>query len=62
MDGRPRLFTETLTTLTEVDRGANSIAFFLSGTVTGGVFVDAPATMIFVLPKLADRGMLSLPR
>ena len=44
-------FTETLDTLTEIDRGTNAITFFLSGHVTGGVFNDAPATMIFGLTQ-----------
>ena len=49
-------FTETLTTLTEVDRGTNAITFFLSGTVTGGVFNDTPATMIFGLTQAGGPG------
>jgi hypothetical protein len=44
-DGADGPFTETLTTLEEVDRGRNSIAFVLTGTVTGGDFTDAPATL-----------------
>ena len=54
--GTDGLFTETLTTLTEVDRGTNAIAFFLSGTVTGGVFSDTPATMIFSLNQAGGPG------
>jgi hypothetical protein len=49
-------FTETLTTLNEVDRGTNAIAFFLSGTVTGGVFHDAPATLQFSLTQAGGPG------
>ena len=49
-------FTETLTTLNEIDRGTNSIAFQLSGTVTGGVFSAAPATMIFSLTQAGGPG------
>ena len=49
-------FTETLTTLNEVDRGTNSIAFQLSGTVTGGVFSASPATMIFSLTQAGGPG------
>jgi hypothetical protein len=49
-------FTETLTTLTEVDRGTNAISFFLSGTVTGGMFSDAPASMIFSLTQAGGPG------
>jgi hypothetical protein len=55
-DGADGPFTETLTTLTEVDRGTNAISFFLSGTVTGGVFTDAPATMIFGLTQAGGPG------
>ena len=49
-------FTETLTTLNEIDRGTNSIAFVLSGTVTGGVFSAAPATMQFSLTQAGGPG------
>jgi PEP-CTERM motif len=38
-------FIETLTTLTEVDRGRNQIGFTFTGTVSGGDFTDAPATL-----------------
>lgn len=55
-DGANGPFTETLTTLTEVDRGTNAITFFLSGSVTGGVFTDAPATMIFGLTQAGGPG------
>lgn len=49
-------FTETLTTLNEVVRGTNTIAFFLSGTVTGGLFHDAPATMQLSLTQAGGPG------
>ena len=49
-------FTETLTTLNEIDRGTNTIAFFLTGTVTGGVFHDAPAQMQFSLTQAGGPG------
>lgn len=55
-DGTAGPFKETLTTLTEVDRGSNAITFFLSGTVTGGSLVDAPATMIFGLTQAGGPG------
>jgi hypothetical protein len=44
-DGADGHFVETLTTLEEVDRGRNSIAFVLTGTVTGGDFTDTPAVL-----------------
>lgn len=49
-------FTETLTTLNEIDRGTNEIGFQLSGFVTGGVFSHAPATMIFSLTQAGGPG------
>ena len=36
------LFTETLTKITEVNRGLNQIGFAFEGTVTGGAFTDVP--------------------
>jgi hypothetical protein len=40
-------FTETLTTVTSVDRTSpNSITWDLTGTVTGGAFHDVPVSMI----------------
>ena len=55
-DGAFGPFTETLTTLNEIDRGTNAIAFQLSGTVTGGAFSAAPATMIFSLTQAGGPG------
>jgi len=55
-DGALGPFTEHLTTLDAVDRGFNSIAFVLSGTVTGGVFHDAAATMQFSLTQAGGPG------
>ncbi len=55
-DGALGPFTEHLTTLDAVDRGLNSIAFVLSGTVTGGVFHDAAATMQFSLTQAGGPG------
>lgn len=49
-------FTEALTTLDEVDRDDNEIAFVLSGTVTGGIFHDAPATLQFSLTEAGGPG------
>jgi len=49
-------FTETLTTLTEIDRGANAISFFLTGTVTGGDYHDTPATLVFSLTQAGGPG------
>jgi hypothetical protein len=49
-------FTETLTTLNEVDRGTNAIAFLVSGTVNGGVFHDAPALLQFSLTQAGGPG------
>jgi hypothetical protein len=55
-DGALGAFTETLTTLTEVVRGVNQIGFVLTGTVTGGSFTDAPATMIFSFTQSGGPG------
>ena len=44
-DGTDGSFTETLTKLIEVDRGRNQIGFTFEGTVTGGLFAGALATM-----------------
>lgn len=49
-------FTETLTKLDAVDRGANAIAFVLTGTVTGGVFHDTPVSLIFSLTQAGGPG------
>jgi hypothetical protein len=41
-------FTETLTTVSEIDRDApNAITVTLTGTLVGAGFADAPVTMIF---------------
>ena len=44
-DGADGHFIETLTTLEAVDRGRNSIAFVLTGTVTRRRLYAAPATL-----------------
>lgn len=55
-DGAFGHFDEHLTMLTEVSRGINQIGFVLTGVVNGGVFVDAPATMIFSLTQAGGPG------
>jgi PEP-CTERM motif len=55
-DGANGPFTETLTTLDSIVRGVDQIGFVLSGTVTGGVFSAAPATMIFSLTQAGGPG------
>ena len=50
-------FKETLTAVTSVDRTSpDAITWDLTGTVTGGVFHDAPATMQFSLTQAGGPG------
>ncbi len=55
-DGADGPFTEKLTTLEEIDRGLNSIAFVFSGTVTGGAFTDTLATLQISLTQAGGPG------
>jgi hypothetical protein len=55
-DGTFGHFKETLNKLVEVDRGLDSIAFVLSGFVTGGAFTDSPVTMQFSLTQAGGPG------
>jgi hypothetical protein len=50
------LFVETLTTLHEVVRGVNAIAFTFDGTLTGGPFTDLPTTMVLSLTQAGGPG------
>ena len=49
-------FSESLTTLTEINRGLNAIAFTFEGTVTGGVFHDSPVSMVLSLTQAGGPG------
>jgi len=49
-------FTETLTTLNEVDRGANAIAFAFDGTLTGGPFTNLPVNLVLSLTQAGGPG------
>ena len=56
-DGADGPFTEKLTTLEEIDRGLNLVAFVFSGTVTGGAFfTDTPATLQISLNQAGGPG------
>jgi PEP-CTERM motif-containing protein len=56
MDGRLRLLHRTLTTLNEVDRGANAIAFAFDGTLTGGPFTNLPVNLVLSLTQAGGPG------
>jgi len=48
--------TETLTTLHEVIRGINSIAFTFEGTATGGEFTNTPVALVLSLTQAGGPG------
>jgi hypothetical protein len=48
--------TETLTSLHEVVRGINAIAFTFEGTVSGGVFNNEPVDMVLSLTQAGGPG------
>jgi PEP-CTERM motif len=50
------MFTEKLTTLTSISRGSNTISFDFAGTITGGGFTLAPATMDLGLTQAGGPG------
>ncbi len=54
--GTDGAFTETLTTLDVITRGVNTIGLDFSGTVTGGVFSGAKATMDLSLTQAGGPG------
>jgi PEP-CTERM motif-containing protein len=49
-------FVETLTTLHEIARGVNAIAFTFTGSVTGGMFTAAPVDMVLSLTQAGGPG------
>jgi PEP-CTERM motif len=52
-------FTETLTTVDAINRGtANAITVTLSGTLTGGGFVDAPVELILSATEAGGPGKI----
>lgn len=55
-DGTDGPFKETLTTLTEINRGINEIGFTFTGTVTGGVFAGTPADLVLSLTQAGGPG------
>jgi hypothetical protein len=54
--GTAGAFTETLTSLDVITRGVNTIGLDFSGTVTGGVFSGAKATMDLSLTQAGGPG------
>lgn len=49
-------FTETLTSLSVITRGSNTLGLDFTGTVTGGAFHDSPATMDLSLTQAGGPG------
>ncbi len=49
-------FTETLTSIGSISRGVNTIGLDFAGTVTGGVFHGAPATLDLTLNQAGGPG------
>jgi PEP-CTERM motif len=49
-------FTETLTSITSISRGVNTIGLDFAGTITGGVFHDTAATMDLTLNQAGGPG------